>query len=126
MYQLVKCQPDQVPLNRGKLVGQKLPLKLRVSEVWNGVANWIAGHDHAAEDGAPVQFEITPKTREAISIWIERNGLGSNAYLFSSRTSGTFHLSTRQYSRIVESWVAEIGLDATAYGTHSPGGPRRP
>ena len=30
------------------------------------------------------------------------------------------HVSTRQYSRIVGSWVASIGLDPVAYGTHSP------
>jgi site-specific recombinase XerD len=29
------------------------------------------------------------------------------------------YLSTRQYSRIVKRWVSSIGLDATAYGTHS-------
>ena len=29
------------------------------------------------------------------------------------------HLSTRQYSRIVGSWVGSIGLDPAAYGTHS-------
>ncbi len=29
MYQLIKCHPDQVPWNKGKLVGQKLPLKLQ-------------------------------------------------------------------------------------------------
>ena len=29
------------------------------------------------------------------------------------------HLSTRQYARIVETWVGEMGLDAGAYGTHS-------
>ena len=29
------------------------------------------------------------------------------------------HLSTRQYARMVESWVAGIGLESTAYGTHS-------
>jgi site-specific recombinase XerD len=29
------------------------------------------------------------------------------------------HLSTRQYARIVEAWVTQIGLDAVAYGTHT-------
>jgi len=29
------------------------------------------------------------------------------------------YLSTRQYSRIVKRWVSSIGLDVTAYGTHS-------
>ena len=33
--------------------------------------------------------------------------------------SASLHLSTRQYSRIVGSWVNSIGLDPLAYGTHS-------
>jgi hypothetical protein len=32
MYQLTKHQPHHVPWNKGKLVGQKLPLKLQ--EIW--------------------------------------------------------------------------------------------
>lgn len=32
MYQLTKHQPHQGPWNKGKLVGQKLPLKLQ--EIW--------------------------------------------------------------------------------------------
>jgi integrase len=29
------------------------------------------------------------------------------------------HPSTRQYARILDSWVREIGLEPAAYGTHS-------
>jgi integrase len=29
------------------------------------------------------------------------------------------HITTRQYARIVDSWVKDIGLDNSAYGTHS-------
>ena len=29
------------------------------------------------------------------------------------------HLSTRQYARLVDKWVALVGLDPAAYGTHS-------
>ena len=29
------------------------------------------------------------------------------------------HLSNRQYARIVKSWVGSIGLDPSAYGTHT-------
>ena len=32
MYQLIKYDPNQVPWNKGKLVGQKLSLKLQ--EIW--------------------------------------------------------------------------------------------
>jgi integrase len=157
MYQLTKHQPDQGPWNKGKLVGQKLPLKLqeiwairihleirgqhrnlalfnlaidsklracdllrlRVSDVSNGGRVGSRAMILQQKTARPVQFEITSRTREAISAWIQHAGLGSNAYLFPSRNSHMFHLSTRQYARIVESWVAEIGLDSTVYGTHS-------
>ena len=36
-----------------------------------------------------------------------------------SRFGGRPHLSTRQYARIVHTWVESAGLDSSAYGTHS-------
>ncbi len=67
----------------------------------------------------PVQFEITEQTRESISNWVEHARLGSGDFLFKSRFRGSTHLSTRQYARIVEKWISQIGLDPSAYGTHS-------
>ena len=67
----------------------------------------------------PVQFEITSDTREAVADWIHHAGLTSGHCLFPSRVPGHDHLSTRQYARLVKSWVTEIGLDPSAYGTHS-------
>jgi integrase len=67
----------------------------------------------------PVQFEITEQTREAIGAWITDAHLKSEQFLFPSRVSQSPHLSTRQYSRIVGSWIASIGLNPSAYGTHS-------
>jgi len=40
-------------------------------------------------------------------------------YLFPSRLHASPHLGTRQYARIVDSWVKENGLDTAEYGTHS-------
>ena len=51
--------------------------------------------------------------------WIATAHLRPEQYLFPSRVSDSPHLSTRQYSRIVGSWMGSIGLDAAAYGTHS-------
>ena len=45
--------------------------------------------------------------------------LANGQYLFPSRFRGRPHLSTRQYARIVHAWVGRVGLDSTAYGTHS-------
>ena len=66
-----------------------------------------------------VQFEITEITRKTLADWIEHANLKSTDYLFKSRLHGSQHLSTRQYGRIVESWVIQIGLDPESYGTHS-------
>ena len=67
----------------------------------------------------PVQFEITEQTREAIYNWVRDAHLCGNDYLFPSRLKKSPHISTRQYARIVKSWVSQIGLDSAEYGTHS-------
>jgi integrase len=67
----------------------------------------------------PVQFEITAAAREAVQAWIKHAGLKSEDFLFPSRLNGSPHLGTRQYARILGHWVDELGLDPTAYATHS-------
>lgn len=68
--------------------------------------------------GRPVQFEITEQTRRSLGDWIERRSAGSE-WLFPSRMHSDCHLSTRQYSRLLKSWISIIGLEPSAYGTHS-------
>ena len=67
----------------------------------------------------PVQFEITEQTRASIRDWLPSVAARWGQYLFPSRLHARPHLSTRQYARIVHAWVASVGLDSTAYGTHS-------
>src|ERR1700678_4791998 len=67
----------------------------------------------------PVQLEITKPTRDAVSAWIKKSALNSEDFLFPSRIRESPHLSTRQYARIVDSWVQLLGLDTTSYGTHT-------
>ena len=157
MLQLIKCNPDQIPWNKGKLVGQKLPFKLqeiwairirlqlenrrrelalfnlaidsklracdllnmRVSDILVGGRIGSRAMIMQCKTQRRVQFEITARTRDTVTDWIRVAGLNTRSYLFPSRVHRSFHLSIRQYSRIVESWVTEIGLDSTAYGTHS-------
>jgi integrase len=69
--------------------------------------------------GRPVQFEITAFTRQAVHEWIRQAGLGSGDYLFPSRLHGSPHICTRQYARMLRSWLKDAGLDWTEYGTHS-------
>jgi hypothetical protein len=54
-----------------------------------------------------------------LSARIRSSGISSEDYLFPSRLHSSPHLSTRQFARIVRAWIREIGLDASAYGTHT-------
>jgi hypothetical protein len=67
----------------------------------------------------PVQFEITQVTRDSVQKWIKQAELTSEDFLFPSRIHDSPHRGTRQYARILESWVGELGLDPADYGTHS-------
>jgi integrase len=72
-----------------------------------------------SKTGKPVRFEITETTRLSLEQWIsdpEMTGLG---FLWPSRLHSSLHLSTRQYARIVRGWVTSLGLEPSAYGTHS-------
>ena len=55
----------------------------------------------------PVQFEITETTRDAVAAWISRAALKSEDFLFPSRVHASPHLSTRQYARILDTWIRE-------------------
>lgn len=147
----------RIPWNKGKLVGQKAPL--RISEIWAirvrleiygrlrdlalfnlAIDSKLRGCDlvrlrvldvchgsHVAHRASviqqktkqPVQFELTEGTRQSISTWMALADLRSTDFLFPSRVAGSPHISTMQYARIVHQRFDEIGLDPTAYGTHT-------
>lgn len=69
--------------------------------------------------GRPVTFEISKATRKAILTWITMAELAYCDFLFPSRVRQGDHISTRQYARLVKSWVKMAGLDSRRYGTHS-------
>jgi integrase len=146
-----------VPWNKGRVTGQKPPLKPR--EVWAirvrlqisdrvrdlalfnlAIDSKLRGCDLThlrVEDvmqsdqvrsralvsqrktGAPVQFEITEQARAAVARWVNGKGLKSSDWLFPSRVDRTKPMTTRQYGRLVDEWIAEIGLSPAVYGTHS-------
>jgi integrase len=146
------------PWNKGKLVGQNTPLKLkeiwairirlqiacrcrelalfnlaidsklracdlmqlRVRDVCHGQSMASRALILQQKTGRPVQFEITEPARMALTAWIAHSKLKSEDFLFPSRIHDSPHLSTRQYARIVDSWVTQLGLDPANYGTHTP------
>lgn len=67
----------------------------------------------------PVQFEISEQTCKAMERWIESPAMFGCDNLWPSRFHGSPHLSTRQYARMLRSWVTSICLEPSAYGTQS-------
>lgn len=67
----------------------------------------------------PVQFELLEPARSSILAWLERRGGLLRDFAFPSRIDHSDHLSTRQYARLVDEWVASVGLRREDYGTHS-------
>jgi site-specific recombinase XerD len=138
---LPAVRPARVSWNKGRIVGQKRPLLPR--HVWSirvrlevaGNARdlvalkvrdvFAAGHvkERASmiqsKTGKPVRFEITDTTRQSLDRWIRNPEMIGLEFLWPSRIHGSVHLSTRQYARIVRGWVMSLGLEPSAYGTHS-------
>jgi integrase len=56
---------------------------------------------------------------QRVASWISARALKPADFLFPSRLHVSAHVSTSQHARIVHRWVASIGLDDAAYGTHT-------
>jgi integrase len=68
--------------------------------------------------GRPVRFELTEQTRQAIDEYLRMTNRKPGEFLFAGRGDRR-GLTTRQYARLVDQWVASIGLDPLKFGTHS-------
>ena len=137
----VSVTPSKAPWNKGKILGQKAPLKLK--DIWAIRIRLQLGHrtrelaffdlgldsklracdlmrlrvrDICHSDrvspraivmqqktARPVQFEITPPTRDAVTAWIKEAKLVNDDFLFLNRVHDSPHLGTRQYARILNS-----------------------
>jgi integrase len=69
--------------------------------------------------GRPVRFELTDQARRTIDEYLKLTGRKSGQFLFAGRGDSARGLTTRQYARLVQDWVASIGLDPAKFGTHS-------
>ena len=62
---------------------------------------------------------MAEQTRQAVDDYIKAAGKKPGEFLFSGRGDHNRCMTTRQYARLVSSWVATIGLDPHFLGTHS-------
>ena len=94
-------------------------VKLQVNDVMHGNTMLTRTMVVQQKTKQPVRFEITQRTRDALKAWITKANLRGTDFIFQSRLHASKHLSTRQYARIVKTWVESIGLDSAEYGTHT-------
>ena len=69
--------------------------------------------------GRPVRFELTEQTRRSLDAYLRSSGRKPGQVLFPGRGGSDRSLTTRQYARLVEQWVASVGLDPRKFATHS-------
>jgi site-specific recombinase XerC len=155
--QTISSTPRQEPWNKGKLIGQRPPLRpkhvwsIRIRLQMDGRTRDLAMFNLAIEvsyeaamsshfgsrtlhragmrsnratvrqkkTGRPVRFELTEQTRQAVDDYIKTAGKKPGEFLFSGRGDHNRCMTTRQYARLVSSWLATIGLDPHFFGTHS-------
>ena len=94
-------------------------VSLRTGDIVTGSSVRRRGMILQQKTSRPVQFEITEQSRQSIRSWLNRRGSRLDDWLFPSRQVSGAHLSTRQYARLLKEWVELLGLDRSAYGTHS-------
>jgi integrase len=94
-------------------------VRLRVEDLWSGSAIRDRATIIQKKTKRPVQFEVTEQTKVALAAWLPSVKRTGGSYLFPGRHRHSTHLSTRQYARIVQGWVRSIGLETSAYETHS-------
>jgi hypothetical protein len=105
----------------------QLPERLRDVALFNlAIDSKLRGCDLVAHGGTvahrasvvqhetqqPVQFALTDQTRESVAAWIAHAKLRPDGFLFPSRVHQLPHPTTRQYARLVNRWVAMVGLGA--------------
>jgi integrase len=62
---------------------------------------------------------MTEQTREAIDSYIGAVGKKPGEFLFGGRRGQDRPITARQYARLVDQWIASIGLDPSSFETHS-------
>lgn len=94
-------------------------VRLRIGDVLSNGAPKSRATIVQQKTGRPVPFEITETTRAALAGLLQGCSRKSGDWLFPSRSRPGRHITTRQYARLLEAWLAAIDLDPRQFGTHS-------
>ena len=94
-------------------------VRLRISDMLAGGVVRSRALIVQQKTGTAVRFEVTQGTRNSVLAWIRERGSGCGDCLFPSRRHDRDCISTRHYARLLKRWLREVGIEPSAYGTHS-------
>ncbi|TNJ37578.1 tyrosine-type recombinase/integrase [Phaeobacter sp. B1627] len=94
-------------------------VRLHVADVYSAEPVKDRASILQCKTGQPARFEITDGTRTSLRDWLDVLDRRRAAFLWPGRLHDWPHIGTRQYAGLVHEWVASIGLEPSAYGTHS-------
>jgi integrase len=113
---------DRGPQTRPCAVHLAIDSKLRGCDVVAVRVDDVAPNGYALDratvrqkkTGRPVRFELTDQTRQSIDEYLRLACRKTDQFLFAGRDPAR-GLTTRQYARLVQDWVASIGLDPSKF-----------
>ncbi len=94
-------------------------VKLKVADVYAAGQMKDRASVMQSKTQKPVRFEISEGTKKSVNSWLTDPLMMGSEYLWPGRFHKPLHISTRQYARLVQDWVSSIGLEPSAFGTHS-------
>lgn len=94
-------------------------VRLKVADVYASGAVKERASILQSKTKTPVRFEITDGTHKSLVDWIAHPLMSGHGFLWPGRLHDRPHISTRQYARMLKDWVRSIGLEPSAFGTHS-------
>ncbi|AZG33799.1 tyrosine-type recombinase/integrase [Shewanella inventionis] len=94
-------------------------LRMKVRDISSGGVIHTRVIYRQSKTDRDVQFEITSRTAQSLSKWINEKVLTPADYIFPSPRKSGYPMSYSYYSSIIHRWARELGYDEYRYGTHS-------
>ena len=85
-------------------------VKLEIGDLVSRSRVWSRAIVLQRKTGRPVRFELLEPARTNILARLEARGVALDDDALPSRLDSVTLISTRQYARLVDEWVAGIGL----------------
>ncbi|NRD75436.1 tyrosine-type recombinase/integrase [Shewanella sp. VB17] len=94
-------------------------LRMKVRDISSGGVIHSRVLYRQSKTGREVQFDVTSRTAQTLTLWLTQSCLTTSDYIFPSPRKQGKSMSYSCYATIIRRWAAQLGYDPYLYGTHS-------